>query len=89
MPAARGRAMTLREKVARAIAKAQTGMDPDTRIVPFQPARAGASHFVVPPDDAIRPLWSCYLGSADAALKTVGDAFADVCVPEDATDADE
>lgn len=67
--------MTLREKVARAIAEAKTGLDPETRIVPFQPMSLGQGAVVMPHEDSIVPLWSHYLGCADAALKAIREEF--------------
>lgn len=67
--------MNLREKVARAIAQAKTGYDPDSRILPFQPMPIGGGAVIIPGEDAIRPLWTQFLGAADAALAAVRDEF--------------
>lgn len=70
--------MTLREKVARAVAEAKTGLDPETRIVPFPPAQAKSGEFVIPTEDSIRPLWTNYIGAADAAIAVIRNVFADM-----------
>lgn len=67
--------MKLREKVARAIAHAKTGLDPDTRTAPFQPPQMWDGNHVVPPEDSLAPLWTRYLGAADAALQAVCEAL--------------
>lgn len=66
--------MKLREKVARAIAEARTGLDSDTSVLPFQPASTNDG-CVILPDDAAMPLWTRYLGAADAALAAIREEF--------------
>jgi hypothetical protein len=64
--------MNIREKIARAIAKARViDVDPDIRVFTHNLWRTRDGAHVMPPEDTTRALWQCYLDAADAALETI------------------
>jgi hypothetical protein len=61
------------EELARIIAAAVTGMDPDTRTVSYHPALINnISGYVVPGEQEIRPLWTRF---CEAAGRVIGAGF--------------
>lgn len=67
--------MNLREKIARAIAKAQTDADPDTVITPGWHAQPRLRDGCLPVPSHGYPLFQHYLAAADAALGEIQKSF--------------
>jgi hypothetical protein len=67
--------MNLREKIARAIAQAQTDVDPDTVIIPGWHAQMKLRDGSVVVPTHGYPLYQHYLAAADAALGEIQKSF--------------
>jgi hypothetical protein len=67
------------EKLARIIAGAVTGIDPDTRISPIPQREVGyVAAWVIQPEASIRPLWTWYAPVAEAVLAAGFDCAGDL-----------
>lgn len=67
--------MNIREKIARAIAQAQTDADPDTVITPGWQGQARLRDGSLPVPTHGYPLYQHYLAAADAALGEIQKSF--------------
>lgn len=58
------------ERVARAIA-VRRGFNPDSAATNWTPYRIDGGIWLMPPDNAVRPLWTFFTAEADAALSVL------------------